>query len=120
MSTGLFDVSGEPVAFIDDDGETIYSYQGKPLAWISEDAIYNYKGKYLGWIENGWIYDLTGRPSLFHNEVTGGPRLPIRKIEPIKGIKQILPIRPIKQIQTIRPIKTVGWSELSGIQFFSQ
>src|SRR5437870_4356594 len=61
----FYDSSGHAVAYIDDDGESIYLWNGQPVAWVDGDSIYSYSGHYLGWLQNGWVWDLTGRAVFF-------------------------------------------------------
>ena len=63
----LYGSKGEAVAYIDDDAKSIYLFNGRPVAWLSEDRVYDYGGKYLGWYEEGWVYDRTGHPSRFQS-----------------------------------------------------
>jgi hypothetical protein len=39
-ATALYDSEGRPIAYIDSDGESIYLYNGAPLAWLLGAVIY--------------------------------------------------------------------------------
>ncbi|MBW4465693.1 MAG: hypothetical protein KME07_09670 [Pegethrix bostrychoides GSE-TBD4-15B] len=117
MSLDFYDQHGAPIAY-SDDGEHIYTFGGRPVGYLSGGSIYGYSGKHLGQFENGLIRDKAGNVALFSQECSGGPIKPIKQIKPIKGIKQVRPIKGIKQIEPIKPISTLGWSVLSGEQFF--
>jgi len=50
MVKTLLNIEGRAVAYIADDGISIYLYDGNPVAWIDNDTIWGYNGRYLGWI----------------------------------------------------------------------
>ena len=60
----FLDNSGEWAVYVDTDEElTIYSWGGKPLAYLDDNFdIYGFNGRYLGWFENGIMYDTDGYP----------------------------------------------------------
>ncbi|HEX6039361.1 MAG TPA: hypothetical protein VFZ20_15020 [Longimicrobium sp.] len=60
METTLYDHDGRAVAYIDSDGESIYLYDGEPVAWIEGDCIYAYGGNFIGWVVAGWVLDKNG------------------------------------------------------------
>ena len=117
MILDFYDKSGTPIAY-SDDGEHIYTFGGKPVGYFSSGSVYAFSGKHLGRFENGLLRDNKGNVALFSQEASEGPIKPIKQIKPIKGIKQIRPVKGIKQIKPIKPISTLGWSPLSGKQFF--
>jgi hypothetical protein len=53
MQETLFDINGNPVAYIDyDDEDIIYLWDGIPVAYLDyESNIYGFNGKYLGWLK---------------------------------------------------------------------
>lgn len=55
----LYDYSGRAVAY-SDDGETIYLFNGAPVAYFYGDMVYGFTGQQLGTIKNGWIRDNKG------------------------------------------------------------
>jgi hypothetical protein len=119
MSLTFYDRSGASVAYTD-DGEHIFHFTGKPLAYIHGRSIYSYSGSHLGWFENGLIRDQLGNTVFFSRGSRGGPMKPIRQIAPIKGVRRIKPIKRVRQIAPIRPVKTLSWSALSATAFFSR
>lgn len=60
MEIILYNKNGEPVAYIADDGETIYLWNGHAVAYLYKDKVYGWNGKHLGWFVDGIIYDLRG------------------------------------------------------------
>lgn len=61
METNLYDVTGRAKAYIASDEETIYLWNGRAVAYLSNENIYGWKGKHLGWFVNGILFDLNGK-----------------------------------------------------------
>ena len=116
----LYNANGEAIAYIYDDGESVYLFNGKPVAWLSVDAVYGYNGQYLGWYRMGWVYDRAGKPALFTREASGGPAKPARRARPARGARGARPARGARQAAPARPARSMAWSPLSGNQFFNQ
>ena len=116
----LHNNKGEAVAYIYDDGESIYLFNGSPVAWLSDDRVYGYNGRYLGWYQMGWVYDRAGKPALFTREASGGPARPARRARPAHGARRARPARRARQAAPARPARRMSWSPLSGNQFFNQ
>ena len=115
----FYDKNGKPIAYTE-DGEHIYLFTGKPVAYIYQNTVYGFNGHQFGWFENGWIRDLQGACAFYTAIAVGGPIKPIKQIKPIKSIKGIKPIKSIKQIRKIKPIFSYGWSAYSNERFFNQ
>jgi hypothetical protein len=106
MEISLFNKSGKAVAYIADDGETIYLWDGRPVAFISGDKVYDWNGRQLGWFTNGTIFDIYGLRSGFIRS-----KSPIAtEMEPLKPQKHLKPVRGKKQAQAIKPILCYGYS----------
>lgn len=114
----LYNYEGRAVAYIDDEGKSIYLYSGTPVGWISGDAIYSYSGTYLGWLQNGWVWDCYGRPAFFTDESTGGPRRPVRRVRPTRGTRKVRPVRGVHEVRPVRPIRSMQWSSRSNESYF--
>jgi hypothetical protein len=57
----LYDGKGNPVAYIENDGETvIYLWGGHAVAYFVGDMVYGWNGSHLGWYSEGVVYDLRG------------------------------------------------------------
>lgn len=52
MSLDFYDRNGRPYAY-SDDGEHIFTFNGKPVAYICEDSIYRFDGQHVGYFESG-------------------------------------------------------------------
>ena len=97
MSLDFYDSQGRPYAY-SDDGETIYSFSGVPIAYISNDSIYSFSGKHLGYFNNGIIRDKHGDSLLFTDGASGGPMKPMKRMKPMKGMKRMKPMKGIKEM----------------------
>ena len=91
--TEFWNGDGRPVAYLDDDGESIYLWDGTPCGWLSEDSIYAYSGKFLGWLWDGWIRDTSGDCVFFTDQARGGPVRPVRQVRPVRGVRGVRPVR---------------------------
>ena len=107
METTLFNKNGKPVAYIADDGKTIYLWNGRAVAYLSEDKVYGSNWKQLGWFVNGTIFDIYGLRSGFI--LSKSPI--VTQVEPIKSPKQISKIKGIKQISVVKPSLCYGYSD---------
>lgn len=110
MSLTFYDSNGRAYAY-SDDGESIYTFSGRPIAYLNSDSVYSYSGTHLAYFRNGLVRDHAGDVVLFTDGASGGPVKPIKQIKPIKGIRQIKPIKGIRSTKPIRPINSTGWSQ---------
>jgi hypothetical protein len=116
----LYDNSGKPVAYLQDDNIHIYLFDGTPVAYFKEEHVYNYRGRYLGWKENGWYYDRNGNPTFFTESASGGPVKPVKQVKSVKGVKQVKPVKSVKEVRPVRPVRSLTWSRLVNREFFNQ
>jgi len=106
MEVTLFNKNGKPVAYIAEDGETIYLWDGRPVAFLSEEKVYGWNGRQLGWFANGTIFDIYGLRSGFIRS-----KSPIStEMEPLKPQKHLKTTRGEKQSQTMKPVLCYGFS----------
>jgi hypothetical protein len=109
MEITLFNKNGKPVSYIADDGETIYLWDGRPVAYLVEDKIYGWQGRQLGWFYNGTVFDIYGLRAGFIKS-----KSPIAtEIEPLKPTKHLKPTRGKTQSQVIKPILCYGYSNMN-------
>ena len=107
----FYNKQGKAIAWLSDsDEETIYLFDGKPVAWICGNSVYSFNGSHLGFFENGWIYDNKGYCVYFTQKATGGPIRPAKQICPARSITKVKPIKRPKTIPPINPIKKLSWS----------
>ena len=113
----LYDASGRAVAYCD-DGETIYLFNGMPVAYFFGDKVYGFKGQHLGNISDGWRRDNKGLCVFFTENANGGPLKPLKQLMPIKSIKHIRPVKGVRHVPYVKPANQLSWSSLSGERFF--
>jgi hypothetical protein len=119
MSLDFYDYQGRPYAY-SYDGETIYSFLGIPIAYISNDSIYSFSGKHLGYFNDGIIRDQHGDSLLFTDGASGGPMKPMKMMKPMKGMKRMKPMKGMKETKPMRPMKTLSWSSLTPEGVFGE
>lgn len=95
----LYSSSGQAIAYLDDDGKSIYLYDGTPVGWLSDESVYTYSGRYLGWLDSGWFYDRSGQPAFFTDDSSGGLARPARAAHGARSA---------------RPARSLSWSQISN------
>ena len=116
--TTLFGAKGDPKAYIARDEEnTIYSFNGKPLAYVDENSnIYGFNGKHLGWFEDGIVWDHQGKRVGFTKRTSSI----FTQFEPFKGFKQFKPFRAFKQYAPYKPFKAMSTSSFNLLDFLEK
>ena len=108
MDVALFNKHGKPVAYIAEDGEIIYTWDGRAVAYISEDRVYGYNGKQIGWYIDGTIFDIYGYRAGFVKR-----KSPVAtQMEPMKPSRQMPRIRQMPQAAVVKPAMNYGYSRL--------
>lgn len=101
MEITIYDKKGKPCAYIaTDDTNTIYLFNGKPVAYIDDENIYGFNGKHLGWfIRKRVMYDREGLRIGFtsiscpsHTPIE--PEKSAKKVKPVKSAKAAIPEQP--------------------------
>jgi hypothetical protein len=109
----LFNKDGNAVAYIDDDNETIFLWDGTPVAYLDNENLYGFNGKHLGWYENGIIWNHSGERCGFSKE-----SLPVfAKFEPFKSFKKFRPFKSFKEFAPFKPFKSSLISTMNFIDF---
>lgn len=118
----FYDLHGKPIAYLDDDMETIYLFKGQPVAYLPGDGtVYRFNGNHIGWLDNGWIRDLAGYCVFFTEDARGsGPIKPVKKITPVKSVQHVKPVKHVKRVKSAKSANKLSWSKLSGEIFFLQ
>ena len=107
MEITLFNKSGKPVAYIANDRETIYLWDGHAVAYLSNDNVYGWNGKHLGWFVNKIVYDLHGFKVGFTRE-----KCPVATYaEPAKYAKYAKYAKFARYAAFARPALSLGYSE---------
>lgn len=101
MEETLFDISGNPIAYISfDNDSTIYLWNGRPVAYLYEDMIYGFNGKHLGWYAQGEVRNLQGLICGFNKYAADV----YTSYEPYKSYKQYSPYRNYMEYAHYRPV----------------
>ncbi len=117
MSLDFYDSQGRPYAY-SDDGETLYTFAGVPIAYIYEDSVYSFNGAHLGYFNDGIVRDSYGDSLLFTDEASGGPLKPLKMMKPMKSMKQMKPMRGMRAMRPMRPMNTLNWSSFKPEDIF--
>lgn len=114
----FFNQIGEPIIYTDDNIH-LFSFSGKPVAYIYGKLIYTFSGKHIGFFLDGWIRDLNGYCVFFSEIATGGVFKPLKKYLPFKSFKHFLPSKSFRQYPHPMTYKRNAWSRYSDLNFFS-
>jgi hypothetical protein len=116
----LYDSGGHAIAYVDNDGTSIYLYDGSAVGWIDQVDVYAYSGRYLGWMQDGWFFDRSGNRAFFTDATSGGPAKPARASRPPCGDRAERRARGARQSKPARPACALSWAPSSGAAYFSQ
>ncbi|SNC75921.1 hypothetical protein SAMN06265337_3120 [Hymenobacter gelipurpurascens] len=121
----LYNMTGVPVVYADEDCRALYDVQGNIVAWFAQEHLYSLNGRYLGWAHQGWIYDRDGHPALFAENAIGGPERPSlhNKARALPNRIRLAPLPatlPRRQPRPARRHRAASWSRRSGLEYFSQ
>jgi|APSaa5957512535_1039671.scaffolds.fasta_scaffold56645_1 hypothetical protein len=117
MNLTFFDQSGTAVAYSEDE-QTIYLFDGRPVAYLDDDSAYSFSGEHLGWYLRGWILDNVGYCILFTDNASGGPFKPFKGFKPFKDFKKSKPIKEFKKHKPQKQSIKSSWSDVSAEEFF--
>ncbi len=109
METTLFNKNGKPVAYLAEDGETIYLWDGRAVAYVVGDRVIGWNGRQLGWFANGTVFDIYGLRTGFIKSKSPIPT----DLEPGKPAKQVKGARSTRQGAIPKPAMCYGYSERS-------
>ncbi len=80
-------------------------------AFIHGESVVSYQGKHLGWLTKGYFRDHRGGAVAWLDGAHGGPTQPIRRVPPIPPIPRIPPISPVAPVPPVRPVAKTTWGE---------
>lgn len=112
----FYDSRGRAVAYIaaEDEGGTVYLWDGKPVAYLDEESIFGFNGKHLGWLKGNAIYDHDGNVvAAMSNAFSSAV-----EIAPPKGFKQFLPFKSFKELKPFKPFFASKWCDVPAKVFF--
>lgn len=99
MEITFYSTNGSPEAYLAEDGETIYLWNGVAVAYFVEDKIYGWNGKHLGWFYDGVIYDLSGLQVGFTKEKYSG----ITTVPNVKNVKHVQNVKNVRSVPYAKP-----------------
>ncbi len=109
METTLFNKNGKPVAYLADDGGTIYLWDGRAAAYLSGERVSGWNGRPLGWFIKGTFFDIYGLRAGF---IKG--KSPITTdMEPVKPAKRMKKEKGARQSPVAKPVMCYGYSNKS-------
>ena len=85
-----------------EDETYIYTFDGKPVAYIDVEDVYAFKGTHLGYLEDGNVWDRNGNMLLFtdNSKFGVGPLKPKKSLKPKKGLKSLMPLKGKKVLKS--------------------
>ena len=119
----LFDSEGDAIAYIDTDDEdnTIYLWNGTPVAYLSAKSsyydIYGFNGNHLGWFEDGIVRNQDGDAIGFQKGAVSGV---YTKYEPYKSYKKYKPYISYKSYAPYKPYYSNRFSSESFVLFLKR
>ena len=117
MLLKFYDKERKPYAYTEDN-TTIYTYEGKPIAYIDIEDIYAFSGTHLGFYEEGNIWDHNGDVMLFTKDSIRGPLKPRKSLMPLKKLKSKKPLKGTKALKPRKPLKNNKWSSCNLTDIF--
>jgi hypothetical protein len=106
LETALFNKSGKPVAYIGEESDTIYLWDGRPVAFLFQGKVYGWNGLHLGWFANGTLFDIYGFRCGFIRSKAPIPT----QMEPMKPARGAKPAKSARQTPVAKPTLHYGFS----------
>ena len=103
-----------------EDEKTVYTFEGKPVAYIDDEDVYAFSGSHLGYLEDGNVWDHNGDMLLFTDlsRFGVGPLKPKKALKSLKRLKSRMPLKGKKRLKTLKPLKSKKWYSSSPIDVF--
>ncbi len=106
METSLFNQNGKAVAYLAEDRQTIYLWDGRAAAYLVESRVFGLNGRQVGWFANGTFFDIYGLRAGFLKSKSPIPT----DLEPVKPGKKARSIRKPRQGGLAKPTMCYGYS----------
>ena len=117
MILDFYDAQGNAFAY-SEDGESVYSFDGKPIGYFHGEHFYDFSGRHRGFFSRGHLWDHAGTALLYTPAATGGPMKPSRSLKPEKASKGLKPFKGVREMAPLKPLLTVEWSRVSVRTYF--
>ena len=102
----LYNSSGEATVYIADN-QTIYTWDGEPVAYLTSGSVYGFNGEHLGWVSQGMVIDHDGNTPCAVREALGS--MPV--MESLKSLKSLEPLKALRELAPLKPLATRRWSD---------
>ena len=96
----LYDAGGRAIAYIADDGSSIYLWHGEAVTYLEGDELYGWNGRHLGWFDDGVVYDSSGHRVGFVREACPV----VTHVEPVKSVKQVQRVKCVRHVAWVKPV----------------
>lgn len=110
MSLEFYDRHGQARLYTE-DGETLYTWDGDPVAYLFGDDIYLFDGEHFGRFKHGWILDDEGYHVLFSKDAMDGPLMPMMRPKPFKQMQKPKPFKHERGYAPEEAMPKDAWAE---------
>lgn len=119
MKLCFYNKEGNLFSYCEDENH-IYTFDGKPVAYIDTEDIYTFEGTHIGYLEDGNVWDHNGDMLLFtdFSKFGIGPLKPKKALKPKKGLKTKIPLKGKKDLKSKKSLKSKKWSSSDPIELF--
>lgn len=119
MKQCFYNAHGKPFGYCEDE-KTVYTFEGKPVAYIDVEDLYAFSGSHLGYLEDGNVWDHNGDMLLFTDDSRFGvgPLKPKKALKSLKRLKSRMPLKGKKLLRPLKPLKSKKWSSSDPIELF--
>ena len=106
----LYNSAGDAVAYIDyTDEKTIWLWSGEAVAYLDEESndVWGWNGKHLGWFSGGALIDQSGAAPCVVRQ-----RHPAPKFETFRSLQQLQGLKSLRVLPPLEPLATGKFSDV--------
>ncbi len=107
MEITLYNRHGKAAAYIAEDGQTIFTWDGRAVAYLNDDKIFGWNGRQLGWFVDGTVFDIYGMRAGFIRAKSPV----VTHTESRKAEKRLKPVKTPPQVPLPKPVLCYGYSQ---------
>ena len=108
----LYDANGRAVTYIANDNVSIYTWNGKAIAYLDDDEVYSWRGNHIGWFVAGVLYDVRGRRAGFIASKCPS----ICHVESVKSVQKVQNVKSVQKVARVRAVFSTGLSDSSLLE----